>query len=455
MRAFVVCLGLGITSLFFISLFHQVPPETAPLSDTITLPTQKHPEIEPQQAEINQSETLQKENIQSAFVKKHFKKALALVHAELDSYGISTSYRNWLTRQIPIIYSSQGWQLLQDQKCDEAFIMFDKALHHGSAPFAFKGIGTCAYQNQDYWQAELYLRKFFEVHGFELDGLLLLLDVLESLNQFDQAEQLLARSIKQKTLKVDERDILTQKLASMREKHRESYHQTSLSGSYITISYRAIEHDELGPWALQELEQSVDEFFQNFSLPRPTGTIEAVLYPVEAFKKLSHTPFWVSGLFDGRIRIPVPLQQENIDYNKVSRILRHELTHALLTEASGAGILPTWFHEGLASLLECHPYCQNRPFSPSVNRDQFLPMEKLESSFFALSQLEINTAYAQSYHLIQTIIKIEGTSGIRSLIENIQPNIPQNSQTLLKPLGMSADDVFHMAAKNWLSEKKF
>lgn len=452
MKLLLLGLGLGITLLFLGVLLDQPQKLEAPLEEyPIQLESQGGLSMG---AEPIPRKNALKDRIVAAFESREFKNALDYIQEDLSSSLADPSYRAWLERQLPIVYSSLGWQLVQDKRCDDALAIFEKSLSYGSSPFSLKGIGICSYRNQDYWQAELYLRKFMNDHGFEWDSLLILLDVLESLNQYAEAEQLLVASIKEPSLNESDRSLLNKKLSSMREKHKESLHQTNILGTYISMSYRAVEHDELGPWALQELDQTVDEFYMNFSIPRPLGYIEAVLYPIKSFKKLSHAPIWVSGLFDGRIRIPVPIKQRDVDYQKVRRILRHELTHALLTEAAAGGVLPTWFHEGLASFLECQPYCKGGYRAPSVNREGFLSMKTLESSFLSLPQLQVSKAYAQSYHLIQTIADIEGTEGIRTLIENIRPHTDQDSTSLLQPLGMSADEVFRVAARHWQGSGK-
>jgi hypothetical protein len=66
-------------------------------------------------------------------------------------------------------------------------------------------------------------------------------------------------------------------------------------------------------------------------------------------EEVAHVHAWVTGLFDGKIRLPaggaLPARRE------LERILAHEYAHAVVHDLT-RGRAPRWLHEGLAQALE-------------------------------------------------------------------------------------------------------
>jgi len=80
----------------------------------------------------------------------------------------------------------------------------------------------------------------------------------------------------------------------------------------------------------------------------PRERIQVILYPRSAFSAVTDVHGWVAGLFDGKIRIPLP--DENDSGESLRRVLRHEFAHwAVHTRAPG---VPSWVHEGIAQVFE-------------------------------------------------------------------------------------------------------
>lgn len=89
--------------------------------------------------------------------------------------------------------------------------------------------------------------------------------------------------------------------------------------------------------------------------PRGTPkTIEVLLLDPDDF--FNSYGFFVLGLYDGRVRVPLG-QLRSINPFAAS-LLTHELSHALITEAS-EDRAPRWFQEGLAQLVEPGQYTAN------------------------------------------------------------------------------------------------
>jgi len=78
----------------------------------------------------------------------------------------------------------------------------------------------------------------------------------------------------------------------------------------------------------------------------PGDRLPAVLYPSEDFHDVTQTPSWSSGVFDGRIKLPVGGLVEG-DRATLERTLRHEYAHVLVHQLS-RGRTPVWVNEGIA-----------------------------------------------------------------------------------------------------------
>jgi len=109
------------------------------------------------------------------------------------------------------------------------------------------------------------------------------------------------------------------------------------------------ERDEtLGKALFDALEAAWNELTDELST-YPLEPVTVILYSREQFADATGSGREVAGLFDGKIRLPIGGLSSVTP--RVERVLRHELTHALL-HVKGSGRVPRWLHEGLAQRLE-------------------------------------------------------------------------------------------------------
>lgn len=112
--------------------------------------------------------------------------------------------------------------------------------------------------------------------------------------------------------------------------------------------------------------------------------IKVVLYTDKEFYDLTGFPPWIGGAYDGQIHLP--LANANPDDEIFKKVIKHELTHAILHQAT-KGRCPTWLHEGLAQYFEGEKIQKKREILnalenneiPSINSPSFLLVEKEKS----------------------------------------------------------------------------
>jgi tetratricopeptide (TPR) repeat protein len=84
----------------------------------------------------------------------------------------------------------------------------------------------------------------------------------------------------------------------------------------------------------------------------PRERVTVILYDAAQFQDVARVHAWVTGLFDGKIRLPIggalPRRRD------LERILVHEYAHATVHDLT-RGRAPRWLHEGLAQALEGTP----------------------------------------------------------------------------------------------------
>jgi len=164
---------------------------------------------------------------------------------------------------------------------------------------------------------------------------------------------------------------------------------------------------------LRELETAYQEFGELFGVfPVESGRprIAVVLYHRSQFDAVTGLGDWAGGVFDGTVRIPV--EDFAREQRGLTRVLRHELTHAFIDVVGGRQV-PGWLNEGLAQILEW-------PFLPDRGQAAIRARTSLEGKeLFELAELKgtlatwkdtakISTAYAQSLAFTSHVERMYG-----------------------------------------------
>jgi tetratricopeptide (TPR) repeat protein len=146
----------------------------------------------------------------------------------------------------------------------------------------------------------------------------------------------------------------------------------------------------------------------------PTEPVDVALYTSQQFRDITRGPSWASGVYDGRIRIPVKGALEQADH--LERVLVHEYVHALIGGIASRDV-PAWVNEGLAVVLEPGGLAAaERVVASTRNRPA---LAQLQSGFGNLPDAQANIAYAVSAVAARAMLDIRGPSAVLMLLRDL------------------------------------
>ncbi len=165
--------------------------------------------------------------------------------------------------------------------------------------------------------------------------------------------------------------------------------------------------------ALLEARRAVGSDFAYW----PQHKVLVLIYSATTFRALRHhTPDWVAGQFDGKIRLPLPDNQFNSA--TVQQIVFHEYTHAVVQDLT-KGQCPTWLNEGLAE------YEGRTQWSPpllqlrsAIQANRLMPWAELSNQFSAsLATDAVALGYEQAYAVVAYLIERYGFWRMRRVLK--------------------------------------
>ncbi len=142
-----------------------------------------------------------------------------------------------------------------------------------------------------------------------------------------------------------------------------------------------------------------------------------VIYAGRSYFSLVSVPDWGSGVYDGKIRVAVAPGGE--DDLASSRILAHELGHAMLRHASGDRA-PAWLHEGFAQWSEGRRM-PHRDLAAALGGAPQGSVAELEASLRGtLDRRTARAAYAQALSLVEHLVRLRGEGALTCIVARLK-----------------------------------
>lgn len=142
---------------------------------------------------------------------------------------------------------------------------------------------------------------------------------------------------------------------------------------------------------------------------RPAERLTVVLYADEEFRAVAGVHGWVSGLFDGKIRLPLP---GTTPASMLEQLVTHEYAHAAIHELS-RGRAPRWLHEGLAQFLE------GASADPALRVPGHLTLVGLEALISDADPVRARAGYQVALWVTEDLARRSGVSGLRALLDRL------------------------------------
>lgn len=310
---------------------------------------------------------------------------------------------------------SLGWNLFDNRRYNDALLNFQEALQlKKQEPFLWLGQGMAYLRLSDNIRAIRSLKKTIELDPSIPDPYKVLGNIYYNQDEIEMAVGYFELALE---LDPGDKNLKTQLAKAQREETTEYGFQRSAT-RFFTIKYEGRENGDITRRVLDNLDSAYSEIGKMLSY-YPEVSITVILYTEKQFKDVTQTPSWISGLFDGKIRIPVSGADENPAL--LRQVLYHEYSHALLFQLTRGAPIPRWFDEGLAEFFEDEdPERKNKAFLLRIRNGQKpLPLSALHGSFMGLPSGQAGLVYSESFSAVYSLIDRYGIYRLRLLLDDL------------------------------------
>lgn len=310
-----------------------------------------------------------------------------------------------LRGNVAICFEGWGWQALRSGHADEAMLLFRQGLRQSpGAESLLKGLGVAAIHAG---------RSDFAIEPLEAvlrarpdpDVALLLARLYDQRDDAERALAHLRRVVDTRPGNAEARKLLA-KLERERAVERAFSKEET---AHFVVKYRGTGDGEARRAILGALERLYWDIGTRLG-HHPAEKIIVILYPEERFQEVTRTHEWVSGVFDGKIRLPAGSAGARTE--PLDRLLAHEYTHSVVHQIS-RGRAPRWLQEGLAQHFE------------GVADDELLELPRglslagVEALLTSGDVGKARTGYRTALWLVRDLLERGGMSGIAELLARL------------------------------------
>jgi tetratricopeptide (TPR) repeat protein len=299
-------------------------------------------------------------------------------------------------------FEGWGWQALSEGRADEAIALFQQGLRDApdSLPL-LRGLGVAA------------------VHAGRPDDAIAPLEAVARTSQDAEVRMLLAHLYDRRddtaralahvsaVLAIDPRHDAALRLRAKLERERvvEAGFERDVSDGYVvkwpastSVERRRVVRRVLDT-ALRRLEWDLGY--------RAKEPVAIVFYADDDFRLVTGAHAWVSGAFDGKIRLPLSAPERDLE-----RLVVHEMTHAAI-HAITRGRAPRWLHEGVAQAME------GADVDPMLRVPAAITLAGVEALVTDADPTRARTGYDLSLWIVRDLLDRGGTVRLADVLARL------------------------------------
>jgi tetratricopeptide (TPR) repeat protein len=303
-----------------------------------------------------------------------------------------------------------GAKALDERRFADALTSFTTAakLAPRNAEIAF-GVGVSAYMLGQNAEAERQLLRTLQLNPRLTDASVLLGELQYRSGRIGDAVATYEAALK--SAPADTR--LTQKIAAWSAEAKTESRFAETRGVHFRVLFEGPVDQALARRAVDILEASYLKIGDALGF-YPAESVDVVLYTSQQFRDITRGPAWASGVYDGRIRVPVKGALDQV--GDLERVLTHEYVHAIVANLAGRGV-PAWVNEGLAVVLEPGGLASaERVIASGRSRP---PLRQLHTGFSGMPDAQAQLAYAQSAVAARAMLDLRGPSAVVMLLRDL------------------------------------
>jgi tetratricopeptide (TPR) repeat protein len=308
-------------------------------------------------------------------------------------------------RDLAGCFEGWAWQAMREGRAEEAMLLFRRGLRATpDAPDLLTGLGVAAIHAGRAGEAVEPLERAVSADP-RVPARLLLARLYD---QRDEAAQALAHLRAVVTAEPEHEGARRLFDKIERERQAESGFRRMTTPHFV-IKYRGSREAEARRVLPRLLEAAYERVGTQLGY-RPLDRVTVVLYEDAEFRHVAGVHPWVSGLFDGKIRLP--LGPALPPAPTLERLLVHEYAHAAVHDLS-RGRAPRWLQEGLAQVLEG----ASAEASPRVPDD--FDLAGLDALIAQADPARARVGYDVALWIVQDLVTRGGTPPMRALLTRL------------------------------------
>lgn len=208
-----------------------------------------------------------------------------------------------------------------------------------------------------------------------------------------------------------------QKLKTFLEQLQKENQIQTQAREYSSIHFALTCHESFSEaWAeelLGLLEEAYEQVGERLNF-YPAQRSQVLVLQTQDFHNVHDLPEWAGGVYDGKIRLPVP--GSSVAPSTLNSAIRHEYTHHVVFLLSG-GNCPIWLNEGLAQIFEFNS--ENSGFSDGFTPDRQTLQSFAESIRKATTRSEVAKIYRHAHLAALKLLEDCGWPAISAILEKL------------------------------------